>query len=117
VTSAEPAEAAIADVLARYKAALEARSLDALKRLWPGLGGAQEAALLKEFQYATRISVEVVSPRIHVDGAAATATFVRRYELVTTDGQRLASASSTTMTLRRTPAGWVIDRLRFDPLR
>jgi len=115
--SQPPAERLIADVLASYETALEGRDLTALKRLWPGLGGSQEAALRSEFQHASRIEIDVASPRIEVTGAAATATFLRRYQLVTTDGQRLASESRTTMRLRRTDAGWVIDGVRFEPLR
>ena len=115
--SEQPAESAISDVIGRYRNALQARDLDALKRLWPGLGGGQESALRNEFQHANRITVEVASPHISVAGATATATFVRRYELVTTDGQRLASASLATMSFRQTAAGWVIDRVRFEPVR
>jgi hypothetical protein len=36
---------------------------------------------------------------------------------VTTDRQRLTSQSLATMTLRRTDAGWVIEQVRFVPLR
>ena len=107
----------IAELLTRYESALEDRSLSALKRLWPGLGGAQESAIRNEFQHASRIDVEIASPRIEVTGGTASATFLRRYGLVTTDGQRLNSQSTTTMTLRRTAAGWVIDQIRFEPLR
>jgi hypothetical protein len=107
----------IAELLTRYESALEDRSLSALKRLWPGLGGAQESAIRNEFQHASRIEVEIASPRIEVTGGTASATFLRRYGLVTTDGQRLNSQSTTTMTLRRTAAGWVIDQIRFEPLR
>jgi hypothetical protein len=107
----------IAELLTRYESALEDRSLSALKRLWPGLGGAQESAIRNEFQHASRIDVEIASPRIEVSGATASATFLRRYGLVTTDGQRLNSQSTTTMTLRRTAAGWVIDQIRFEPFR
>jgi hypothetical protein len=115
---AEPsAESQIADLLVRYEAALESRSLSALKRVWPGLAGSSESAIRDEFQHASRIQVEITAPHIEVAGASATATFVRRYELLTIDGQRLNSQSVTTMTFRRTPAGWAIDQVRFDPLR
>jgi serine/threonine protein kinase/tetratricopeptide (TPR) repeat protein len=112
-----PADALIAQLLAQYEAALEDRSLSALKRLWPGLGGTQESAIRNEFQHASRIEVEIVSPRIDVAGDTAIVTFTRRYALLTTDGQRLNSQSVTTMNLRRATAGWMIDRVRFDPMR
>jgi serine/threonine-protein kinase len=115
---AEPtAESLIAEVLVRYEAALESRSLPALKRLWPGLSGGQESAIRNEFEHASRIDVDIASPRIDVAGGTATVTFMRVYRLLTTDGQRPSSRSVATMTLRRTPSGWVIDQLRFDPLR
>ena len=120
-TPAAPAEPSpenqIADVLERYKSALESQSLTALKRVWPSLGGSQESAIRNEFQHASRIEVDIASPRIDVAGASATVTFTRRYDLVTTDGQRLNSQTLTTMSFRRTPAGWVIDRVRFEPVR
>jgi hypothetical protein len=111
------AESQVTELLGHYKAALESRSLPALERLWPGLSGNQAAAIRSEFEHATRIGVEIVSPRIEVSGGTAVATFTRRYELTTVDGQRLRSQSVTTMSCRRTPAGWVIDQVRFDPIR
>jgi hypothetical protein len=111
------AEGLIRTLLASYETALETRNLSALKRLWPGLTATQESAFRSEFQHASRIDVDIESPRIDVAGAAATAAFLRRYELVTTDRQRLRSQSLATMTLRRTDAGWVIDQVRFAPIR
>jgi tetratricopeptide (TPR) repeat protein len=111
------AEGLIRALLASYETALETRNLSALKRLWPSLTAAQESAFRSEFQHASRIDVEIESPRIDVAGAAATAAFLRRYELVTTDRQRLTSQSLATMTLRRTDAGWVIEQVRFASLR
>ncbi len=117
-TPPEPsAESLITDLLAHYKTALEARSLTAVKRIWPGLGGVRESALRDEFEQASRISVTIEAPNIEVAGAAATVTFTRRYELETRDGQRLRSQSLTTMQCRRTAAGWVIDQVRYDPIR
>ncbi|MBA2260003.1 MAG: hypothetical protein H0W18_13990, partial [Acidobacteria bacterium] len=118
--AADPAALAasgIKDVLDRYKAALESRSLESLKRLWPGLGGAQESAIRYEFQNAKRIDVEIGSPQINVNGATATATFVRRYQLETVDRQRLSTETRTTMNLHRSGTSWVIDRIKFEPIR
>jgi eukaryotic-like serine/threonine-protein kinase len=111
------AESLIAELLAGYKAALESRNLAALKRLWPGLSGSLEAAFRDEFLHAKRIDVEIASPRVTVTGATATVTFVRRYEVQKTDGQLLSNRNAATMSLRRNGAGWVIDQIRFDPLR
>ncbi len=110
-------DAAIQDLLGRYAAALESRSLDAVKRLWPGLSSAAQEALRVEFQHATRIGVEILDPRIAGSGDTATVSFVRRYDVITVEGQRLHSESHATMEVRRAGASWVIDRIRFAPRR
>lgn len=101
-------------MLTRYKSALESRNLDALMRVWPG---AAQEALRKQFQDATRISVEIVDPRISGSGDNATVSFIRRYDVVTIEGQRLHSESQATMDVRRAGASWVIERIRLVPIR
>jgi serine/threonine protein kinase len=116
-TPAEPTpEAAIAEVLTRYERAIESRDLAAMKRVWPGMPASQESAFKNEFSHTSRIGVDITSPKITVTGTTATVTFVRRYEAVTTDGQRLNSASNATMQLKHA-SGWVIDQVRFEPIR
>ena len=115
--SAQSQEGAIRELLTRYELALESRSLEALKRIWPSLGGAQQSAIRNEFQHASRIDVDLVDPHISVNGAAATVTFVRHYELLTVDRQIRRADTPTTMTLRRTDSGWVIDQIRFTAAR
>jgi hypothetical protein len=107
------AESAIRDVLSRYELALESRSMEALKRIWPTLAGNQQALIRAEFEHARRIDVELVDPHISVSGASATVTLTRHYELLPTGGPVQRADTPTTMTLRRTNAGWVIDQLRF----
>ncbi len=111
------AETLITDLLAQYTAALESRSLTAMKRIWPALGGVRESALRDEFQQASQISVQIAAPRIDVADSSATVHFIRHYELTTKDGQRLRSQSATTMNCRRTPGGWVIEQVRYEPIR
>lgn len=110
---APPPAAAVSAVLQAYRSALEARSLTALQRIWPGLRGAELDALRNEFEHSSRIEVDLLNPNITVDGDTATATFVRRYGLVTVDGQRLQTDNATTMTLTRSDGDWIITRLRF----
>ena len=105
----------ISELVNRYREALEARSLDRLKQLWPGLGGASETAIRDEFQHASRISADISSPQIAVNGATGRVTFVRKYSLVTVDGQRLQSSSNVAMDVRRAGTGWVIESVRFSP--
>ena len=110
-------ETAISDLLARYKSALEARSLDALKRVWPGMTVSAQDVMRRQFQQARRISVEIASPRITGTGDTATINFIRRYEVLSVEGEPLRSESHATMDVRWTGAAWVIEGIRFDVRR
>jgi eukaryotic-like serine/threonine-protein kinase len=110
-------EVVIGELLAQYKSALEARNLDALKRLWPGLNGAPQEAIRNEFGHASQITVEIVDPHIFVSGGTGTVNFLRRYTLITVEGRQLRSQSRTTMDVRRSGSVWVIERIRFEPVR
>ena len=101
------------ELLQRYKAALEARSLDQLKRIWPSLGGAEEAAVRQEFEHASRIAVDISDAQASGNGSTGHITFIRRYNLVTTDGQRLPNTSHATMDVHRSGDAWLIDSIRF----
>lgn len=116
-TASPVANDAIRELVRRYEQALEARNIDALKRIWPTLQGSQEDAMRKEFAYARRIDVGIDDLDITVSGGSGTATFLRRYELATVDGQRHSSNSRTTMSVRRAGADWLIDRVRFEGIR
>jgi serine/threonine protein kinase/tetratricopeptide (TPR) repeat protein len=115
--SAPNPEAGVTELLARYKSALEARDLDALKRVWPGLSGNAQNAIRDEFKHASQIGVEILDPRTSVTGATGTVNFLRRYELVTVEGQRLRTETRTTMEVRRSGSTWIIERIRFEPAR
>jgi tetratricopeptide (TPR) repeat protein len=73
-------EVAVRELLEKYKAALEARSLDALKRVWPSLSGGQQEAIRDQFRQARQITVDIIEPQISLSGATGTVTFIRRYE-------------------------------------
>ena len=105
------------ELIRRYEQALEARSIDALKRLWPSLQGAQEEAIRQEFMHARRIDVEISNIDIAGSGNTATASFLRRYQLVTVDNQRLLTNSRTTLNARRNGGDWVIERVRFEAMK
>jgi hypothetical protein len=107
----------IRDLVRRYEQALEARSIDSLKRAWPSLQGAQEDAIRQDFANSRRIDVDIDGLAVTVTGAAATATFIRRYQVSTVDGQRLVTNSRTTMSARRAGNDWLIERVRFEAFR
>jgi eukaryotic-like serine/threonine-protein kinase len=112
----DPQEA-IRRTLEQYANALEARSVAALKRVWPGLRGAQERAIRDEFENARSISVTLESPRIQVSGDTATAVATRRYALSTLDGHDLRSDTRSVFQLRASDAGWVIESVQFEAAR
>jgi eukaryotic-like serine/threonine-protein kinase len=107
------AEERINELIGRYKEALESRSFEQLQRLWPSLSGAAATAMRQEFQHAARIRVELGEPQISVSGASGRVTFVRKYTVVTVEGQSLQSTALVTMDVKRTGSSWVIDTIRF----
>ena len=113
VESGPTAEERVLELLGHYKRALEARDLDQLKRWWPSLGGSSESAIRQEFQHASRITVGIEEPHITITGNTGKASFIRRYSLVTVEGQRLQSTTRASMDVRRSGNTWVIDSLRF----
>ena len=108
-------EERILELLNRYRDALESRSIDRVKQIWPSLGGAAESGLRNDFQHAARISVEISSPQVTVTGATGRVVFLRHYALDTVDGQHPQSRSEVTMDVRRAGGGWVIESVRFSP--
>jgi hypothetical protein len=103
------------DLLQRYKAALEARSVDQLKHIWPSLGGAAEAAVQQEFQHTSRITVDISDVQASATGSTGRIIFIRGYNLVTTDGQRLQRNSRAVMNVRRSGDLWLIESIQFTP--
>ena len=113
--SAAGGEAAVREIVGQYVAGLEARSMAALKRVWPTLSGAQERAIQAEFANARSVQVRFSDPRIEMNGDVATVTGVREYRLATQDGQQLATVTRTTLTLRRAGDTWHIERIVHQP--
>ncbi len=107
----------VLELVRRYEQALESRSLDALKRIWPSLQGVQETAVRQEFMHSRRIDVDIENVEVSISGATAIVTFTRRYQLTTTDGQRPLTNSRTTMNARQAGSEWQIERVRFEALR
>jgi ketosteroid isomerase-like protein len=110
-----PAERVIEGVIRQYVAALEARDLGALRRVWPSLGGAQEKGIRDNFENARAIEVTIENQQIEVGGDTATVTCLRRYGIETRDGHRNQADTRTVIGLRKTGRGtWVIDNIRYE---
>ena len=112
-----PADTGVRELVRRYAQALEGRNIDAIKRLWPSLRGAQEDALRREFTHARQINVDVGAVDVNASGDNATATFLRRYELITVDGARLLTSNRTIISARRSGSDWLIEGVRFETVR
>jgi ketosteroid isomerase-like protein len=108
---------AISALMQRYAAVLQSRDMQALKSIWPGLSGQQEQALVEEFRNAREIEVVFSDVEVKISGDSATATALRTYGIQVADGPRLKSESRTTITFRRNAKTWLIDRIRFEPIR
>jgi serine/threonine-protein kinase len=113
----ESPEIAIQGVLTRYRGALEARDIGALKRLWPALSGRQEDAITNEFQHARAIAVRLDGVEIRPSGSGATVTCRRNYAVTTGDGQTLKTTTTMIMTLARRDGGWNIETIRHEVIR
>jgi len=111
VPPAIDAQHAIRQVIAQYVQGLENRSVPDLKRVWPSLAGSQERAIQAEFDNAKSVKAAFTDPQISVNGDTSTVAGVRTYEVMTQDGHRLSRSTKTTLTLRRSGDGWVIERV------
>jgi hypothetical protein len=110
-------EEGVRELIKRYEQALESRSVDGLKRLWPSLSDSQEQLMRENFSHARRIDVEITGIDISVSGTTAVATFLRRYQVLTDDNQRPVTISRTTLNARRNGGDWVIERVRFEGVK
>ena len=103
--------------MARYKTALEARDLGALKQIWPGLAGRQETAIRNEFENARAIAVDLQGLTPVASNDTAIVTCRRNYAVTTVDGHTLKTATRMTVTLNRRNGSWVIDDIRHEAER
>ncbi len=120
VPSARPDDnpaAAVQALLTRYRAALEARDIGALERIWPGLAGRQENAIKNEFEHSRAIAVGVDNVDIRPTAGGASVRCRRSYAVTTADGQTLRTATTMLMTLTRRDGAWIIDTIRHEAVR
>jgi hypothetical protein len=108
---------AVQAVLARYRAALESRDINALKRIWPTLSGRQEDAIRNEFEHSRGIAVGLDGVDIRPTATGATMTGHRTYAVTTADGQTLRTATRMSMTLVRHDGAWTIETIRHEAAR
>jgi hypothetical protein len=108
---------AVQAVLAKYRAALESRDINALKRIWPSLSGRQEDAIRNEFEHSRGIAVGIDGVDIRPTSSGATLTCHRSYAVTTADGKTLRTATQMSMTLARRDGAWTIETIRHEAAR
>jgi serine/threonine-protein kinase len=113
VQTAPAPEEAVRAVVQRYVAALQGRDMAALRAIWPGMSGAEQSAIQRNFEEARSIGVRLDNPRVEVTGDTARVVGLRHYTLQTRSGQQLESEAITTLQLRRAGSTWVIESIRY----
>jgi serine/threonine-protein kinase len=104
-------QSAIRDMLRRYVHAYQSLDEAAVGRLMPSLTPAQLRDLDRDFSNYRRYTVELGDEQIKIDGPTATVTcqVVRSFEMKT--GVTGGNTRRTVFHLRRSGAGWIIERL------
>jgi len=98
--------------IAAYARALEARDLNAVRRVYPGLTRRQEDAWRGLFQSVREVHADLRPSNIQVEGPDAARTSVGgTLELVTREG-RQRQPITFQAALERGPAGWLIREIR-----
>lgn len=113
----EESRAPILAAIERYRTALEAKNIAAMKAVWTTMSSAEEQALRGEFRNARSLSVTIEEPAVQMAGESATVRCRRGYEIVTVEGQRLQTVTRTTIKLRRSSGAWTIEGVQHEPIQ
>jgi serine/threonine-protein kinase len=106
----DPDRKAILDTLERYRAALEAKQLGAVKAVFPG---APEKAVRESFQFSKSIKVAIQQCAPQIEGAKAMVKCQRHDDIVTADNQTVANDSTVWFVLKKKDNdAWIIDVVR-----
>jgi hypothetical protein len=115
--TADSPERLIRAVLAEYSAAIQRSDLNALKRLWPTITGKQMLAYRAEFAQARIIRVDLLEPKIDLNGDAAVVAARRRSVVMTSSGTTTHVLTTATLRLRQAASGWTIEDVQYQPPR
>ena len=104
---------AVRDVLRRYEAAMEARDLDGLKLIWPGLGAAKadEKTIEMSFKLTRSLQLELEILEVEIADHRAAVACRRRDKIGLTNGEIFENESSVTFHLSKTGVSWSIETL------
>jgi hypothetical protein len=97
----------IRGVIRTYERAIETKSVDLFRSVWPSLSAAEEARLRANFNQFDSQQVDITVESLRIEGRTATARLSRR-DTVMSGGRRQTNNSQQTLRFEKTPAGWVI---------
>jgi tRNA A-37 threonylcarbamoyl transferase component Bud32 len=110
-TPATPAvdddDAAIRHVVATYARAIETKDIALYRSVKPNLSGAEQRTIEDGFRAVTSQRVQVTIQSIEHRGPDAR-VWLRRHDVIQAGGRQQTADSQQTLTLTRTPGGWVI---------
>jgi hypothetical protein len=110
-------ERMIRGVLNAYSTAIQRSDLNALKRLWPTITGKQMLAYRAEFAQTRVLRIDMLEPKIDVNGDAAVVTARRRSVVLASSGTTTHVLTTATLRLRHEASGWTIEDVQYQPAR
>ncbi len=106
------AAAEIGAVIDAYAHAIEARSIDELRRVYAAITSDQAHAFSDFFASTRTLRATLAVKSLHVDGASATASVAGIYEYTTTNGRTQQQSVSFQTELRRDGSAWRLTAVR-----
>jgi hypothetical protein len=99
---------AIRAALETHRQALEAKDLELLRQIRPGLSAAEVERFAQAFDQIDSLQVTLTIDSIAGSGEAAVVKGLREDRLVLKDGSTLNNEAPFAYTLKETPGGWVL---------
>jgi hypothetical protein len=107
----ESDEAQIRGVLRTYERAIETKSVDLFRSVWPGLSATEENRLRAAFGQVDSQQVDITVNELRIDGRTATVRIARR-DTIMTGGRRQTNSSRQTLRMEKAASGWIITEIR-----
>jgi hypothetical protein len=106
-SGSETDEAAIRSVIATYGRAIETRSIDLFRSVFPSLSAADEQRLRDSFRQVESQEVTIRVTELKISGRTAVARLARTDSILSA-GRRNSQNSQQTLQLNKVASGWVI---------
>jgi hypothetical protein len=108
----ESDDALVRGVLRTYERAIETKSVDLFRSVWPGLSAAEENRLRASFNEIDSQQVDIVINELRIEGRTATVRISRRDTMTMRGGRRQTASSRPTLRLEKRAAGWIITEIK-----